>query len=220
MKEHWNHSLLIYGYDKEQQVFHVIEHKHRDNLTYEKRILSFDDLKKSYDGYMENFSSPDDNMSYIEIYSDSVENMDFQYNEENVDKFKNILVENTYFKNSLIFEGVEVLKNFIDIYKEISLDEDLLEKNSQILLNNFNDIINTKNVEKYKVLKIFGTDSKHFKLTVEVGECWSYVRNALAKYQFSTVYDKEAFENSIIKLERIHELECLYINAILDFSKR
>lgn len=218
MKEHWNHSLLIYGYDKEQQVFHVIEHKHRDNLIYEKRILSFDDLKKSYNGYMENLANANDNMSYIEIYSDFVEIIDSQYHEENVDKFKNILAENTYLKSNLIFERLAVLRDFVKVYTEISMDESLLRRESQIILNNFNDIINTKSVEKYKAQKIFGKQSKHFKLAAEVGECWASIRNVLAKYQFSSVYDKGAFESSIIKLERIHELECLYINAILDLN--
>ena len=41
LRTHWPHSLLIYGFDLEQQMFHVIEHDHRKTcLTSEWRCPS------------------------------------------------------------------------------------------------------------------------------------------------------------------------------------
>lgn len=215
MKEHWNHSLLVYGYDTDQRVFHVIEHRHRDNLTYEKRILSFDDLKKSFEGYITNFYTDADPMSYIEIYCDDIKDECASNIDEDMNRYRHILFENIDSQKKFISERLEIFKNFILEYEQISLDETSLHENALKLLNNFNDIINSKNVEKYKIESLFGIDSEYFKLIEEICGNWVYVRNALAKYIYSSFYKKEVFETSIKKLYRIYEVEHKCVDKIL-----
>jgi len=215
MKEHWNHSLLVYGYDINQQVFHVIEHMHRDNLTYEKRILSFEDMRNSYEGYMKNFYVKNDTMSYIEIYCDEFNNKCTLDIDTDTEKYKHILAKNTAIEKKLIYKRLESFKIFTEKYKQISIDENLLRENSSMLLKNFNDVINAKNVQKYELQQLFGIESEYFKLVNEICENWTYVRNVLARYQYTSVYKKEAFESSIKKLSDIYEIEQRYIDKIL-----
>ncbi len=219
MKEHWNHSLLVYGYDTDQRVFHVIEHRHRDNLTYEKRTLSFDDLEKSYEGYIRNFYIDSDSMSYIEIYCDDTKNKSDLNIVADMKRYRHILFENTDNQKKLIFERLKIFEKFIREYEEISSDETSLHENALKLLNNFNDIINSKNVEKYKIENLFGIESDYSKLIEEICGNWTYVRNALAKYLYSSVFKKEVFETSIKKLYAVYEIELKCVDKILAFDK-
>ncbi|MFE9275690.1 C39 family peptidase [Paenibacillus glucanolyticus] len=52
MKKHLSHTWLIHGYNKDERMVHIIEHKYSDSLTYEKRVVGFSDLNNCYDGYI------------------------------------------------------------------------------------------------------------------------------------------------------------------------
>ena len=54
-KRHFQHTLLIYGYNKEKRLFDILEHKEADTLSYYKTTISFEDLSASYYGYIEHF---------------------------------------------------------------------------------------------------------------------------------------------------------------------
>lgn len=55
-KQHFFHSLLVYGYEGNAQLFHIIDQVNVESLSYQKRTISVQDLQKAYNGYLENFS--------------------------------------------------------------------------------------------------------------------------------------------------------------------
>ena len=53
-KKHFGHNILFYGYDKDSEVFYIIEHDFRESLQFKERTISFEDTKNAYYGYLEN----------------------------------------------------------------------------------------------------------------------------------------------------------------------
>ena len=54
-KAHLPHYLLIYGYDDEKSEFIVSDHMHLNSYQYTERFLGYGDLRKAYEGYIQNF---------------------------------------------------------------------------------------------------------------------------------------------------------------------
>ncbi len=67
-KHHFPHTLLIYGYDKAKRIFHILEHNYIESMLYEKRTISYLDVRNSYNGYLENLYGIHNHATYFEYY--------------------------------------------------------------------------------------------------------------------------------------------------------
>jgi hypothetical protein len=93
-------------------------------------------------------------------------------------------------------------------------NEKALSKNIVPLVDAVNDVINIKKVEKYKILKLFRCEFKSINLLDATIEQWDSIRAVAAKFMYSAVYKKEAFQESIYNLEQICQLECKYYESL------
>lgn len=210
LKSHWEHSILIYGYDNIKQIFNIIEQKYVDSLTYNKIELKYNDLINAYKGFL--------NLSAKNLKRDSYREYGLNQNDDLINndsnEYINIFRQNIYNNCEDINKGLQSLENFLLDFEAIFMDEMALRKNANNLISGLNIIINGKKVEKYKLEKLFSKEHALSNLVLEIENNWNSIRYTLVKYMFSSLYNQQNFEKLKSKLITIKETENSYYDLI------
>ncbi len=217
-KRHFEHCILIYGYDDTKKVYSVIEHRHRDNLSYEKKLISYQDIINCCKGYVNDFYGRKTDMP---VYSEYYCVDGTLYQQENPDDFntyKRIFKTNMIDKKADILTGLESLKYYCKDFEKITGDIELLGKNAESIFNGINNVINIKQVERYRLDKLYGGIHNGVGMLDEIIDDWSEVRKAVAKYVYSSAYKKESFTYAIEKLKEIYQKEHRYNKVLFCWS--
>ncbi|NJD01334.1 MAG: amino acid adenylation domain-containing protein [Ruminiclostridium sp.] len=205
-RRHWLHTLLIYGFDRDRRIFNITEHLYSDNLTYEKRVISFDDVIAAYEGYLVNFKTDEESPSYYELFSEQGNEVD------ELEKYKGIYLDNIRMQKDAFIGQLEQFKTFIEEFKNTVADEAKLGKNVEMLVERISDVINAKRVEMYRVSKLFGEDL--IQLLNGIIENWGAIRSVLAKYMYKSVYRQGALATLVGNIEQIYQCEQRYCDSI------
>lgn len=216
MKNHWPHTLLVYGYDLANKTFNIIEHKFRDNLAYEKMTISFADIVNASNGYVENF--PDHSSNFLTYEITCAEQTDASQKKDSTLSYADTFAKNFRDHETVIAQSFGHLDRFIEAFSMIPQDSALLEENAGEMLSNMNEIINAKIVEKYKIESVFSADSKIAALINEIIDKWTYIRGVIAKYVYSSVYKQKPLLTSVERLRDIRRLEDELYQAILSYN--
>lgn len=217
-KKHLPHTLLVYGYDDVNKFLNIIEHKQAETLTYQESAISYNDAVQSYLGYFLNFNTDIDYASYFEFYTD--DNWDKIYNEKNIFENSICIYYNNLLKyESTIYKGVEELNCFIDLFSEIALNETMLSKNAEGLVNSFNKIILDKQVEKYKLCYIEKINQDLICILDQIINLWINIRKYIAKFLYSSIYKEETIRKTISNINQIVSLEKQYNECLLEELK-
>lgn len=197
---HLPHTWLIYGYNEEERVFHIIEHPLRDNLAYDKKKVSFEEVTRAYNGYLANFMNFFDEYSYYEYYlSGTGERGVLSEPDDQINELKRCYLT-----------GREAIAKGI-----MELEEYLCDENSRKLMANdqvlegLNTLVNVKQVELYRLKLLFGSSHDEVKIVEDILNLWKAIRAKVAKNLFTgssislcTVFFTENIAN-IIELERV-----------------
>lgn len=181
-KEHFPHTITVYGYNDDNKTFNIIEHDRADNVTYDKIEISFSEMEDCYNGFLENFY--DDNYTY------------YEFGQDECDTFSNdiILTQN----HTWNFEAV---RKFHDDFKNIN--PEIVE--SEFLYNlvdGLNQIINCLRIESLKAEK---TEVAQF--VVDRIELWEKLRANFARSYYRNKYMDSTHNQNIKLLEDILLLE-------------
>ncbi len=210
LKEHLPHTWLVYGFNTEEKYFHIIEHTHQQNLSYSEHKISYEDLLNSYQGHISNFMKDSEFESYFEFY------LDENFHDERYDSidYKSIFLHNMNGKKNDLLNGLENLVLFIKDFRQIVMSKEELIKSKDNLLHIFNNIMNAKKADKYRIQNMFDKNSDTIALVDTILECWDFARLNLAKYIFSNAYNEETFAVAISKLELAYSYERKLYDAI------
>lgn len=213
LKNHWPHTLLVYGYDNEEKLFNVIEHRYRETLSYEKRLITYEDVINSVEGYVNNFQKNLKIHSYYEFYCNlsKPRNLSSELIKQILSCFKHNLIGNS----EQIFNGIESLKAYKHIFTEIVSDEVILNNNMDYLLQTLNSIINTKEIEMYRIKALLSREKDLFNKLDEIINYWTEIRMVIAKYKYSSVYRLTAMQNCVDTIEKIYNTELEYNKKLL-----
>jgi hypothetical protein len=220
-KMHWPHSILIYGYDDDEQVFHIMEHKNRENLAYEKRTIDYLDLVNAYYGYKANFDHID--ITNIDISQDFrdmkhgeghatffacyAENKGVMDIEKEKSKYSSLFARNISLKKDVINNGLDGLILFMDDFKGYVQEEQCLSKVAEELANTLNTVINAKLLEKYRIGILLDNDPELLSIIDAIIDYWGEIRAAVVKYIYSSKYKQQTFINAIETMQKMIELE-------------
>lgn len=208
-KIHWPHTLLIYGCNKEKKVFNVIEHNHRDNLSYQPHVISYDDIVNSCKGFIEGFQINDAMPTYLEL---------FLPNDNEEDKVKKpiMLRDNISRYKGELLNGLNYLKEFTSHLSKIIIDEACLIKIGESIVLRLNNIIKVKQVEKFKNAQLFPDSIDNVLLSQNIIDFWMELRNAIARFLYSATYNSQKFKILSTKLEQLYILEYRYVDKLLE----
>lgn len=214
-KVHWPHSLLIYGYNEERQVFFIVEHEFRDNLSYKKKVISYANLEEAYQGYLENYHN-DKSVPTFSSYSldESITAIT-----DRAAAFA-IFVQNQKNSKEAVYGGLERLKTFCSYFKNLILDKEKLARGVEEVVNGLNTIINIKRVEEYKLTLIAQNDFEGIKSLQESITLWSSLRSIMAKYLFSSVYKEKSMQKAVKAIDEIYTLESVYTDSLYKWIEK
>jgi hypothetical protein len=213
LKEHWPHVLLVFGYDRGSKVFYVIEHKMRENMSYEKRTMSFDDVIASYDGYIEHFMVDSEYPTFYQYWPNDIKSNAYVQQD-----YVTIYLENLRENQSLIQSGMQYIDEMMEFITEICKDQERLELNLSGTIDMLNRIINTKAVDQYR-LKMWFPNSIALDLVNSSIDLWKKIRGPIFKYQYTSLYRKESFLSEeqtayLLEIERKNMVSLLELSKI------
>lgn len=121
-------------------------------------------------------------------------------------------------KKEIILNGLEYIKNFTEDFKHVTSDELSLSKNIDSLLSILNNVLKYKDIERYRILKIFGSQMPDMTNLLEtIINILSFIRGVSGKFKYSSKYTQKSFCISADKLDLIYQLEYQYHEALFSF---
>ncbi|WP_165861232.1 beta-ketoacyl synthase N-terminal-like domain-containing protein [Paenibacillus paeoniae] len=195
-KRHVDHTLLVFGFDDELRQFHIMEHDRQENLSYAARTIEYEDLVRSSMGFAKNFKDGQNRPSHYIL--DQLQDAEAK---------DNLTADfNAFFAKSQL-EGGERLENSQRIMEEMAewirmivSTEEFFHREAESLVNLLNEIINAKQVERYRLNQIFGESDELTLAFSSVVSSWETVRKSAARYMYMRKYDTALAESIADKL--------------------
>jgi hypothetical protein len=203
-RKHWKHAILLFGFDKSEKRFNIIEQSFKDSYFYEKKYASFSDILKASVGLFKYFPNEisDNVVFYLKEESTQIDCL----SDSNAFQLK--YIENFIKHKTEIEESIIQIESFYNDFKDIISDETLLRNNVDSIIENLNRIISYKKADLYRYIKLFGlqTELKLLLLESIISE-WEVVRGVLVKFKLTTMYKTQLLNSALNKVNNIIQLE-------------
>lgn len=216
LKLHWPHTWLLYGYDDHESLCNIIEHGQRESLSYKERTLCYQDVLNCYHGYLANFQRKEE-PAYYEFQSGTNRINCSELERDNMGEYTAVFSSNMKSKKDIILNSLKFLEPFLADFADVVQNREALFANAEQLLGGFNNIINCKNVEQHKLIKICGRGSGITGLLDEILETWKFIRARMVKFIYTSVYDPDTFNFLPSKLDSIIKLENRFYTEVFNF---
>ncbi|WP_166542066.1 beta-ketoacyl synthase N-terminal-like domain-containing protein [Paenibacillus lutrae] len=216
LTQHLDHTLLVYGYDEEEQLFHIIEHDRRENLSYKKCTLSFGDMEKACQGFTDHYLHQDHSATHYVF--DTMIPEESAGNELTVNAAPALLsrfAQNMLSNRNKLSESLNVLKRFGDDFQYIISSEDLMKEHIQHLVDFVNQVINTKHVENYRLSLLFPDEDEVLLLLQRLLSKWDLVRKGIVRYMYLPVYQLQSLQAIHEKVRELAEDEAEFTTHLL-----
>ena len=204
MKEHWPHTILVYGYNELKEEFSILEHTAKENLDYAPSKIRYSDLIKCY-------------RSVVKLYVEENKPSLYCYKKTGSETKEDVVI-NPIESYALLKDSFEETGPAIDAFKEkmLALTENEEEYLSSIgdIIQFLTDVINSKIAFEY-VMELF--DEKEFiDRLVELRDKWQSIRNTVAKNSYANKATPAALIKKIELLDEISEGERKLIQMLLE----
>lgn len=230
-REHIAHSLLIYGFDKEEKMFNIMEHNFRFSIEFARKTISYFDITNSYNGFLANLGDKTFTNNRLPTFCeiDKVFPSFYRFDANTWQGFnEKVIDESTYVNKYIkfILDNQEVFQDSLrnierfkdDLIHMISTDV-LLSHNAEIFFDSINTIINNKKIEKFVFTRVFKALPEILSCLDKIIDSWSAIRGLLAKYTYTKVYNQKRMDTCAEHMNSIYESEIKYSNLTISFYK-
>lgn len=209
---HWPHTLLIYGFDDGNSMFQVIDHDRRENLSYEKKTISYEEIRLSYQAYLEDFLfTENEPASFYEFRKGSgTENI--ISSQECLRIYKESLQDN----KKILRQSLDVLRMFCNTAPYEITAAVQQPKRLESLIKGFTSVILAKDLEVYRTNLLFPEMNGVLLLQRDIAKSWLLARSRLAKVLFTNQWKQETLDFVLQKIKDAFDME--YQNYKLFFS--
>ncbi|OLP64684.1 hypothetical protein BACPU_22740 [Bacillus pumilus] len=207
MTIHSRHSILITGFHEKQQTFNVLENRHLDNLSYEHQVLPYRDVQKGYDTFHEYFQPNNQFHSYAAFHFDPAK----VSTERFADKTAYFL-RNMYEQLAALGKGITALETFYEQFPQVN--------DIEALVTSFNQVINTKKVELYRLHLIKEEIPELVSGMERILAEWETARHQAAKLLFSGDMSSRYQAKIKASLEQIIHDEKNWLHELTSKCKR
>ncbi|WP_127529467.1 SDR family NAD(P)-dependent oxidoreductase [Paenibacillus kobensis] len=200
-KRHIDHTLLIFGFDRRERLFHIVEHDRMENLSYRRRTLPFDDLTRAFDSFMDRYVRTGQHeathyyFAPAPLPTGSASDPAVQW------------ARTWHEGRHTLADSAAVLDRFIADYCRITADEESLRTHVDRLVAFLNDAATAKRVEIYRLDALLPEAEEERAVLSGILADWEYVRKGMARYMYGDAYRQAAFEVGAERLRRIAEQE-------------
>ena len=200
LKKDWRHSLLVYGFDMNKNLFYIVEHDHIDSPVYQQRKIDMDELCRSYEGYIQVFQKPDE-YTFFELSSVS----EAAYTEK---YWRALYAKNQFDHLAKLKNGLTQILNMKEIFHERIAEKHLnLRQNIEDMLNGVNNIITFKKGQLYLLNHLYRINDELTLKLQNIIDLWTSIRLNLAKYLYSKRNNDTNLYDIINKLQDVYNLE-------------
>lgn len=210
-KIHWPHNIVVFGYNCEMQIFHVIEHSHIDSLEYKEQFIPFEDIISGHKSFESSFKKQLKKSDYIQLFA-----YPFVFPDHHFD-----LLLKQYTNMYKKYEG-EIRKgyNTVSLFSEQMID--LIDNKKMALQHlfeikeHFKNVLYAKRAERYFLSNTVSEGSKIIDKLDIIIQTLELPYRLLEKMNFKKMIDESKF----IKITKLFkDLECLeheYFDLILN----
>lgn len=206
-KLHWPHYLLIFGYDNDSEIFHILEHENIDSFKYKKKTMPYHEARNCYEGYLEHFNKNYEHPSFYEIQTA------FGFDEYGGTP-SDIYIDNFINQRKNIIVGIKKLNYFMNEIGVLALERSN-EEDMEILLYHLNNLINLKKAERYKAEVLYGHNPVFLEPLDKLVQLWKKIRTLIIKLQYSNKADSIKKSLFTENLTLIKQLETEYFERLL-----
>lgn len=187
-KSHWGHSILVCGYDQQNEIFHIVDNEAIFSTKYRKAQLSFDELKTAYAGYIGQFNPQRNHISFTTVAGDGS-------------------------REPANYDSEEIRRISIAHLKAIKHDNirHLINANFSSALAH--DIVVAKRIELFKFTNII----KHEELANVVNSMiadYEHMGNVLTKMELKQTYNAALIQEKLKHIIRLEEQYNQLINIL------
>ncbi|MCX7748509.1 MAG: KR domain-containing protein [Clostridia bacterium] len=224
-KLHWPHCLVVYGFDQQEKMFNILEHRRSGSLIYGKHTISYSDLLDAYNGYLAHFGNVDITEIEFEVmricegrqvntyYEFSMEE---EMNGISMERDLQCFSANISELKTEMLNGLGCLEEYVRQFEAVLLDEQKLKEGTNSILSILNKVINVKRAEKYRIAGLQLKQPEIEDLLKQSIDCWDFIRTMIMKFMYTSRYKTDSFASCIEKLNRICELERQYFSKLFD----
>lgn len=185
----WPHSLLIYGYDRDEKIFMVIDQPEIDNITFQRYEISLDSLARSISCYekkrLNNNKYSGDSLVAFQCYREGK-----KY--DSISLIKQWKV-NRRKKSDCVYQGIaQAEKQLQKILNQLSNSEYRIQYGYEII-DGLNDIVKQRRWENYLLNTISPNDDICQKQS-DLLQQWIDIRNKIALIVMSNKIRKKTLE--------------------------
>lgn len=203
-KNHWPHSILIYGYSLEKKTFFAIEQRRINTLTYEKKEIPFEDIQTAYGAYVENYNNG-------KLYAPAYVSISGKRRETVVEQdrksYSARYIETILQKKTELQERIQSLSLCCKNLLEIVDNQEMLSETVTNLLYVINNIVNGKLVERYKLKELYGEEDEKVALVDSMIHDWKVIRAYLERYQITGILFEKPLKEAVMGIYEIEEKE-------------
>ncbi|MWC28629.1 SDR family NAD(P)-dependent oxidoreductase [Paenibacillus sp. MMS18-CY102] len=200
-KRHIDHTILVFGFDLRERLFHIVEHDRMENLSYRRRTLPFEDMARAFEGFVEQYvktgvheathyklaSAPapaelsaDPSVQWARCWQDG---------------------------QGQLAESLAALERIRSNYINVTATADTLQPHVSHLVAFLNEAALTKRVEIYRLHALLPEAEEEHALLDEILADWEYVRKGMVRYMYGDSFRQDTFESGADRIARIAEQE-------------
>lgn len=208
MKEHWPHTILVYGYDEIEEEFSILEHTEKEKLDYAPRKISYSDLNKCYRSVVKLYG--EENKASLYCYSKSENYItDIKLEENPIKSFCKL--------KGAFTETEAAIRAFKEKMLLLTEDEEAYLSVIQDIIQFLTDVINSKLAFEY-VMELF-EENDFCDMSANIRDKWQSIRNTVAKNSYANRVTPDKLIKKLNQLDEIAVEERQMINRLLEKEK-
>lgn len=200
-KQHIDHTLLVFGYDRRERLFHIVEHDRRENLSYKRRTLPFEEMALSFAGFLENYADRGAQGATHYYFSPA------PYPDDGPPDPIRLLARHLEDGSGRWAEGIRELEAFVGDYALLASSDGRLRERAAELVATMNEAIAVKQVERYRLNLLLPEAAEEDSLLEEAIRLWEFVRKGTARFLYGAEFRPEPIEEGRERLSRLAEVE-------------
>lgn len=216
-KLHMPHFILVFGYDSAREIFHIVEHRYRDSLRYERRELGFDDVARCYEGAKRHFENKRNLPNFMAFSVD--DRRDPPISGELARQAVRDFAAHALDGKERLLASLSEIKRFAASLQDVAASESVLKEWVRELFRHWPSsltrILHNKTLEKHRLLKL-SFPPPVVELLEKSLKSWQLVRSVLYKYKENAVYNPRSVDYLLAKTEALFETESAYYAQFYD----
>lgn len=132
----------------------------------------------------------------------------------NIDNYKNTYINNIKSKKIDIINGLEILKNAVNLFEDIYFDEQTFKQNYQHLDEIIQKMRVHKMAERYSVIKLLSNLTNVLEVKENIINTLSFMKALINKTALTPTFNQNHISKLKGKFKEVYLLECEYYNKL------